>query len=95
MASIGKLAVSIHLIAFRAMGGLIQTLLINVAVGQMVLSLADGVDDVGEHLAVAGRASILRGLLVSSAQLLVLVVEVAAGGISTTVSICIFNRASG
>lgn len=65
------------------------TLLVNVAVGQMALLLADGVDDVGEDLAVAGRASILRGLLVSSAQLLVFVVEVAAGRIVTTVGICI------
>lgn len=69
-------------------------MLINVAVGQMALLLADGVDDVGEDLAVAGRASILRGLLVSSAQLLVFVVEIAAGGIGTTVGICIWNRAS-
>lgn len=58
----------------------------------MVLLLADGVDDAGEHLAVAGRASVLRGLLVSSAQLLVFVVEVAAGRIGTTVGICIENR---
>lgn len=61
----------------------------------MALLLADGVDDVGEHVAVAGRASILRSLLVSSAQLLVFVVEIAAGGIVTTVGICIYRIARG
>lgn len=55
----------------------------------MALLLADGVDDAGEDLAVAGRASVLRGLLVSGAQLLIFVVEVAAGRIGTTVGICI------
>lgn len=59
----------------------------------MALLLADGVDSVGEHVAVAGGASILRGLLVSSAQLLVFVVEITAGGIVTTVGICIYRIA--
>jgi hypothetical protein len=58
----------------------------------VALLLADGVDNAGEDLAVAGGASVLRGLLVSSAQLLVFVVEVTTSGIGTTVGICIYNR---
>jgi hypothetical protein len=51
----------------------------------VALILADGVDDAGEHLAVAGRASMVRSLLVGIAQVLIIVGEVTTGGVVATV----------
>lgn len=66
-------------------------MLVEVAVGQVALLLAEAADDVGKHGAVARGAGVFGGVLVRSAQVFVLVVEITASGI--VASVCIYRIA--